>query len=166
MSDVADVAGVGRATLYRYFPNRQVLLAEVAEFAVVQVSERLQSARIDEVEVEEGVRRAVRAAVDVGDSFIVLARAQGQPGSRRLEGTIAGPIQRLFERGQSTSAIRGDVPSSWLTDLLVSHVVTALSAQPAFGHDDVIEMVTSLFLDGARAGAQMPSTRARASPQG
>src|ERR671939_391446 len=51
MNDVASAAGVARATVYRYFPNRQALLDELAELAVSSAGERLASARIDEIPV-------------------------------------------------------------------------------------------------------------------
>ena len=73
MNDVAAAAGVARATVYRYFPNREALLDELAQAAVSDVEARLASARIDEVAPEEGIARAVRALVDVGR----LLRAPG-----------------------------------------------------------------------------------------
>ena len=64
MNEVAEAAGVARATVYRYFPNREALLDELAQTAVRDVDMRLASARIDAVPPEEGVERAVRALVD------------------------------------------------------------------------------------------------------
>src|SRR3712207_3169207 len=74
MNDVAEAAGVARATVYRYFPTREALLDELAQRAVSDVEARLASARIDEVAPEEGIARVVRALVDVGPSFVLLAR--------------------------------------------------------------------------------------------
>src|SRR4026207_1337521 len=74
MNDVAEAAGVARATVYRYFPNREALLDELARAAGCAVDTRLESARIDEVSPEEGIARAVRALVDVGDAFVLLTR--------------------------------------------------------------------------------------------
>src|SRR5919197_2205650 len=74
MADVAAAAGVGRATVYRYFPNRQALLDELGQFALRGARERLLAASLDKVSVEEGVSRAVRALVGVGDYFVVLTR--------------------------------------------------------------------------------------------
>ena len=45
MADVATAAEVARATVYRYFPNRQALLDELAELAVKRAGERLTAAR-------------------------------------------------------------------------------------------------------------------------
>ena len=85
MNDVAEAAGVARATVYRYFPNREALLAELALVAVNDVAARLASARIDEVAPEEGVARAVRALVDVGDWFVLLARERRRSDPERFE---------------------------------------------------------------------------------
>ena len=72
MADVAAGAGVARATLYRYFASRSALLDELGRLAVARAGERLGSARVDEVAAHEGVSRAVRAMIEVGDLFVVL----------------------------------------------------------------------------------------------
>ena len=151
MNDVATAAGVARATVYRYFPSRQALLDELAQLAVGDASARLTSARIDDVAVAEGVTRAVRALVDVGDYFIVLARERVRPEPEQFEQMLAAPLRRLLERGQSTGEIRADIPSSWLTESLVALVVSVLPFAPSLGREDTIVAITSLFLDGARA---------------
>ncbi|MDQ4029004.1 MAG: TetR family transcriptional regulator, partial [Actinomycetota bacterium] len=151
MNDVAAAAGVARATVYRYFPSRQALLDRLAELAVTDAGTRLASARIEEVEPDEGVTRAVRALVDVGDYFIALARERIRPAPEEFEENIAGPLRRLFERAQASGEIRADVPSSWLTESLVALVVGVLSAAPALGREDSIAAITSMFLDGARS---------------
>lgn len=164
MNDVAAAAGVARATVYRYFPNRQALLDELAALAVRDAETRLASARIDEVVPEEALTRAIRALVDVGDYFIVLARERVRPDREEFERALAAPLRRVFERGQSTGAIRDDVPSSWLTEALVGLVVSALSSTPALGREDTIAAIASLFLDGARSSSVVEIGRAGLAP--
>ena len=106
MNDVAAAAGVARATVYRYFPNRQALLDELAEAAVADAETGLAAARIDEVDPAEGIARAVRALVDVGDAFVLLARERVRSDPGRYERSIIQPLRRLFERGQAAGDIR------------------------------------------------------------
>jgi TetR/AcrR family transcriptional regulator, mexCD-oprJ operon repressor len=150
MSDVAAAAGVARATLYRYFPNRQALLDELASLAMASAEERLAAARLEEVATHEGITRVVRTLVDVGDAFIVIVRERVQPDAEQFERSVGDALRQLVKRGQDSGDLRDDVPATWLTDALVSLVVSVLRSQPAAGAEDTIARVTTLFLDGAR----------------
>ena len=150
MNDVAEAAGVARATVYRYFPNREALLDELAHVAVDDVDARLASARIDEVAPEEGIARAVRALVNVGDSFVLLAREPLRSEAERFERKVTEPLRELFERGQASGDIRDDIASARLTDSLIGLIVGALTSTPQLGKEDMTATITGLFLDGAR----------------
>ena len=150
MNDVAAAAGVARATLYRYFPSRQALLDELARVAAAEAGARLASARVEELAAEEGVRRAVRALIETGDPFTVVARERVRPDPEQFEEHVLEPLRRLFEQAQGVGEIRDDIPSSWLTDALVGLVVSVLSSRPVLGREDTIAVVSALFLDGAR----------------
>ncbi len=156
MNDVAAAAGVARATVYRYFPNRQALLDEMARAAVSDADQRLASARIDEVPPEEGVARAVRALVDVGDSFVLLARERVRSDPERFERRVIQPLRQLFERGQTAGDIRRDIASARLTESLIGLIVGVLTSTPPLGKEDIIATITGLFLDGARARGPRP----------
>jgi AcrR family transcriptional regulator len=151
MSDVAAAAGVGRATVYRYFPSRDVLLGELADLALTTAGDRLVAAGLANVPVEEGLTRGVRVLLGVGDYFVVLARERVRPDAAQLEQRLLAPLRALIGRGQGTGVIRTDVPVSWLTDSLLSLVVTVLLARPQLGDEDAVAVITSLFLDGSRA---------------
>jgi AcrR family transcriptional regulator len=157
MSDVAAAAGVARATVYRYFPNRQALLDELTQAAVSDADSRLAAARIDEVAPEEGVARAVRALVDVGDAFVLLARERAASDPERFERSLAQPLRHLLQRGQTDGDIRGDIASARLTESLIALIAGVLTSRPPLGKEDMVATVTALFLDGARArGPRLP----------
>lgn len=154
MNDVAAAAGVARATVYRYFPNRQALLDELARVALSDADALLAAARIDEVEPEEGAARAVRALVEVGDAFVLLARERSD--REHFERSIARPLRDLFERGQQTGEVRADIGSAHLTESLIGMVVGVLTSTPSLGKEDMTATITDLFLDGARARGPRP----------
>jgi AcrR family transcriptional regulator len=150
MADVAAEAGMARATVYRYFPNREALLEALGQVAVQEAGDRLRAGRLDEVAVPEAFQRAVRALVAVGDPFVVVSRESARPDPAAFEKEIAAPLRRLIERAQSLDEVRGDLPASWLMESLIGIVVSGLRMRPALGVEDTVEGIASLFLDGAR----------------
>jgi AcrR family transcriptional regulator len=153
MSDVASAAGVARATLYRYFPNREALLEALGTAAVEEAGQGLAAARLDEVAIGEAFTRAVRAMVVVGDYFVVLVRERASLAPGEFDRRIGGVLGALIERGCSLGEIREDVPVGWLVEALIGVIVSVLGAGPTAGVEDKVDAITSLFLDGARRGS-------------
>jgi AcrR family transcriptional regulator len=89
LADVAEEAGVARATVYRYYPNRSRLVEELVRRATESIHERLLAARVDKVSAEEGITRTVRAFVDEGDAFVVLVSER-----RHSEGSEFDRVRR------------------------------------------------------------------------
>lgn len=150
MGDVALEAGVARATLYRYFPNRETLVHELVDLAMTDAGARLAAARIAEVPLEEAIPRVVRALVGVGDAFVVAVREQARGDHERFEEKIAQPLQQLCARAQKASELRDDIACEWLTEFLIGNVTSALVSAHPVGHDDMVALISSLFFDGAR----------------
>jgi TetR/AcrR family transcriptional regulator, mexCD-oprJ operon repressor len=157
MSDVAEASGVARATVYRYFPSRDALLDELVRSAFDDVQERLAAARIDAVAPEEGIARAVRALVDVGDPFVLVARRRLGSDPDGFDRRLTLPLRRLVERAQADGVVRDDVASARLTESLIGLIVGVLTSAPPLGKDDTTDTIIGLFLDGARArGPRLP----------
>lgn len=149
MSDVAAEAGVARATVYRYFGNRGSLEAAVAERGVTRARQALRAGRIEEVPVEEGVRRSVRALHDMGEAFAVMLRRRAHGGLPAFDAEVAGPLRRLLHAGQRSGDIRDDVPPAWLAESLMGLVGHAVVVPPGAGKEDTLASIAGLFLDGA-----------------
>jgi TetR/AcrR family transcriptional regulator, mexCD-oprJ operon repressor len=150
MGDVAAAAGMARATVYRYFPNREALFEALGRLAVQEAGERLHAGRLQDVPVPEAFERAVRALVAVGDYLVVISRDNARADPAEFEQQIASPLRTLIDRAQSLGEVRDDLPASWLMQSLIGIVVSGLQTRPSLGVEDTVAGITSLFLDGAR----------------
>jgi TetR/AcrR family transcriptional regulator, mexCD-oprJ operon repressor len=150
MADVAGAAGMARATVYRYFPNREALFEALGRLALEEAGERLEAGRLEEVAVPQAFERAVRALAAVGDSFVVVSRESARTDPAEFERRVAAPLRGLIERAQSLGEVRDDLPASWLMESLIGIIVSGVQSRPSLGVDDTVAGITSLFLDGAR----------------
>src|SRR5689334_4374069 len=99
LATVASEAGVSRATLYRYYPNREALLEALVVHALAQAGGRLADACLERAPVEEAIERIVRALVSVGDRYAVVASEQLKCDPAIPERQIGAPIRGVLERG-------------------------------------------------------------------
>src|SRR3989441_12396777 len=99
MADVAAAAGVSRATLYRYYPDREALLGALASRALADAAARLADAGLERAPVEEAIERIVRALTAVGDRYAVLVREQVEGDPDEIERLIASAMLAVFTRG-------------------------------------------------------------------
>ena len=150
MADVAAAAGMARATVYRYFPNREALFEALGRLAVEEAGERLEAGRLEEIPVPDAFERAVRALVAVGDYFVVVSRHSARLDPAEFERRLASPLRGLIERAQSQGEVRQDLPASWLMESFIGIVTSGLQTRPSLGVEDTVAGITSLFLDGAR----------------
>lgn len=150
MADIAAAAGVGRATLYRHFDNREDLLLELGRFAAQESLRVIDAARIDGVPAREGIPRLVRALLTVGREFWVVSRHRTQLWPEEEE--VGTRLRALAERGQREGLLRTDLPADHLATLLGSMVIGALSIAPLseLGVEDATDTIVKVFLDGAR----------------
>ena len=72
MADIAEAAGVARATLYRYFPTRERLLEALAATAFDDAITRLAQADLDTVPVPEAIARLVRLVAAAGSKYAAV----------------------------------------------------------------------------------------------
>jgi TetR/AcrR family transcriptional regulator, mexCD-oprJ operon repressor len=150
MAEIAAAAEITRGTLYRYFPTRESLIQALEAAANEEAGRRLAEANLDQVPVEEGLARATRALVTVGEDFIVLLRERRPP-----EPGFTAPLAALLERGREGGQVRTDVPlatlvESWLV-LVGASVRTGKAA--GMGLEDMSSTALRLFLTGARPAA-------------
>jgi TetR/AcrR family transcriptional repressor of mexCD-oprJ operon len=147
---VAQAAGVARGTVYRYFPTRQALLAAVVDRALLQAEHHLTRANLAGVPVADGLARAVRALVALGDDFLVLVRQRLLTGQDIPAFAL---VVALLERGRKQGDLRRDLPLSCQVEALYALVHACLRAGDlaAAGPEDVSATALRLFLEGSKS---------------
>ncbi|MEU1947325.1 TetR/AcrR family transcriptional regulator [Streptomyces sp. NPDC059474] len=158
MDDIAKAAGISRATLHRHFAGRDALIRALEELGIERSEAALDTARIEEGDAVEALRRLV-AALQPVSGFLAFLYSENQlfegeevnAGWARLDARITA----LFRRGQEQGNFRIDLTPVWLTEALCG-----LMASAAWGvYDgrlaakDVEYMVLELLLGGARRGS-------------
>jgi TetR/AcrR family transcriptional regulator, mexCD-oprJ operon repressor len=151
VADVAAAAGVGRATLYRYFPSRADLLDALARQAVAEAGRRLEAADLDAVDVAEALARIVRALVSVGHRYVVVVREHVSIDPDELERTLRRHVRAVMERGQRDGTLRRDLSVDWLVTSLAALITTGVqhAALRGVGDEQISADVVSHFLTGA-----------------
>jgi TetR/AcrR family transcriptional repressor of mexCD-oprJ operon len=146
---VAQATGVARGTIYRYFPTRQALLTAVVDQALLEADHHLTQANLAAVPIADGLARAVRALVALGDDFLVLVRQRLLTGG---DVPAFAPVVALLERGRQGGDLRSDLPLSCQVEALhaLVHACLRASELAATGPEDISATVLRLFLEGSK----------------
>jgi TetR/AcrR family transcriptional regulator, mexCD-oprJ operon repressor len=154
MAEIADAAGVSRATLYRYFPTRDTLLNALAEAASAELRERIADAELDTIPVPEAIARLTRGFVLTGSKYVALAHSGHKPpDAGQTQQDLAEPVYRLLRRGITDGTLRSDLAPEVLAQIFSSLLETAIriSGPGGTGAEKASAAIISVFLDGSRA---------------
>jgi TetR/AcrR family transcriptional repressor of mexCD-oprJ operon len=153
LADVAAAAGVSRATLYRYYPDREALLAALASTALAEAAARLADAGLERAPVEEAIERIVRAVIAVGDRYSVIVHELVKFDPAEAERLLGAPMRAVFARGIESGLFRQDLSADVLLELFGGALRAAvkLIERRQLGLEEASAATASVFLDGARA---------------
>jgi AcrR family transcriptional regulator len=151
MSDVAEAAGVGRATLYRYFASREDLLRALTKAGIEDAGTRIVDADLDHVPVPEALARLARALVVSGAKFIVIMDDPQHIDTDEVQRRVGDPLRTVLRRGMEDGTIRQDLPVEVLAQLWGGLLVSTIRSMRQFdiGVERASASMSSVFLRGA-----------------
>lgn len=159
MDDVAHHAGVGVGTVYRRFPNKDVLIEALFEERigeVVAVAERA----LEHEDPWEGFVSLLGGmlAMQADDLGLKRLLQVTEPGQERLASVrqrMAPLVSRVVERAQAAGELRPDFHA---TDVPVLNVMLGAAADFTRGADpDAWRRQLAMLLDGLRVRGDGPS---------
>jgi AcrR family transcriptional regulator len=151
MARVAQEAGIGRATLYKYFSDIDAVLAAWHERTVSQhllLIEEIAAAHPDKPLV--ALRRVLLAYGEMRrhghDSEGPSAQLHNLPHVGRAHGRFQDRLRSLLQAAARDGSVRSDVSSSELASFVFSAIQAAPAAQGARG----VERIVALILKAIR----------------
>ena len=129
MQELAQAAGISRATLFRRFPNRAALIAELCQAAALAYVQA-----VDEAAPEEGTptQALARVVETLGRLASVVGLLGLQPLDEHVEASLLAQttqteerLRHLVRRGQESGHFRVEVDPEWFLTMLMWLMVGA-----------------------------------------
>jgi AcrR family transcriptional regulator len=163
LDEIARRAGVGNATVYRNFPDRDALVREVVCSVMDRTSEAAEQALAESGDAFAALERFVHVSADERISALcpMLANSfdQNHPDLEAARERLELIVDELMDRAKAAGQMRTDVG---VGDVMVA--VAQLSRPPAgtacVSADRFLHRHLQLFVDGLRAPARstLPGT--------
>jgi AcrR family transcriptional regulator len=159
MDEIARVAGVGVGTVYRRFPDKELLIDALFEQRIEELVGLAEAAR-DHPDPFTGLVQffetflAVQAA-DRGLKEVVLGTGRGQRRVVQARTRIAPVVDALLERARAAGDLRPDVAGSDLG--LIQFMLGALIDYTHDVDPEAWRRLLAIVLDGLRARRDAPT---------
>lgn len=152
MSRIAQEAGIGRATLYRYFPDVAAILQARHDNLVLDHLRRLD-------ELRQGPGDAMARLEAVSQAYARLQLMRAQHGTPELATLVHKPehlrdadlrLLRLFEELLAETAATGKVRGDVAVRELAIYCLSALGAAGSLSSEEAVQRLVSLTLAALR----------------
>jgi AcrR family transcriptional regulator len=156
LDEVARRAGVGIATLYRRFPDRQALLKAVVLDALTKTGAAARRARLEEQDPFEALARYLREALGLRVSAViptvldVLDLTDADLAAARNESSRA--VEAIIDDAHADGALPKDVTFADIGMMLVRISRPLPGPMEADLKDELARRHLELFIRGLRAG--------------
>jgi len=116
LSEIAEHAGVGRATLHRHFASREALLIALAHQAIAEMDHAAEVACHDAPSHTDALKRCMEALVPLGDrhSFLAHIPLEEDPAITAAFERQAGETRDLVDAARQEGTFAATVPTAWI----------------------------------------------------
>ena len=118
LAEVAEEAGVGRATLHRYFKTREALMATLAKVALEELNAAVDAATENAESHTEGLRLALGAMVPLAERHWFLANepVEADPEIAAAFQKDRDLMRQEIDAARAEGAFPSDAPTQWIAE--------------------------------------------------
>ena len=151
MTDIAEDAGVGRATLYRHFSSRESLVRGVQDVGTAELLEALASADLDTLPADRAITRITGVFLRTGAKYAAVVNQDDEHKGNPPHDRAIAPVREVITRGIRNGELRADLPDGALFAMYDALLVRALILTIAgkLTPEQAADSVGSVFLKGA-----------------
>ncbi|MDN3355640.1 TetR/AcrR family transcriptional regulator [Actinomadura sp. DC4] len=156
LDEVARRAGVGNATLYRHFGDREDLIRQVATHVIEQAADEAESALAEEHDPFEALRRCLRSAASHGIGAVhpvVRGRFVKDETFFAVRERAVAAFEEIMRRARESGRLRADVTFDDVWGML-ARLTRPLPG--GTGSDTRAAHYLEILLDGLRAPVPAP----------
>lgn len=118
LKEVAEFAGVGRATLYRHFDTRDQLIQEIAQESLIMTDSVMVPIKQQQLSAEESIRAIFHAIMPMADRYHFLLSLWSIAGdNEEVMATYMrqlSELNELVEHARSEGFIREELSNEWI----------------------------------------------------
>lgn len=126
--DIATGADIGRATLYRHFPNREILIETLALSIMDDIDEIFTQIQDEHESATKILRCLITRLIQLGDQYYLHALASTFANNlkviKRYEEQYLG-LENLIDQVKAEGSIKSSFPSSWVARYIDSLIYTS-----------------------------------------
>lgn len=129
LGDVAERAGVGRATLHRYFPGRADLIKALALTAMAELDEAAATQTADAQGYGDGFRLAMHAIVPLANRqwFLAHEGVEADPDVAAAYQESRNQLHADVEAAKAEGFFAADIPTAWIVTVFENLIYAAWS---------------------------------------
>lgn len=152
LGEVARLAGLARATLYRHFNSREGLLAALHDDALTCAKEAITGAHVNEGTALEALHRVITGIVSFGGRFrpLLMEGAGRNPAFLKQREAAFLPVAAIIQRGQHSGEIRTDVSARWIVSALTALLAAAVRMDADLPERETVEIVFGTLASGVQ----------------
>jgi AcrR family transcriptional regulator len=121
LAEIAEYAGIGKATLHRYFASREALILALGYRALEMVTQAISASQPEHGSAREALQRIIEGLVPLGDKLYFLLREpllESHADFVAAESASQLPILALMQRGQANGEFKSDLSAEWILHYL------------------------------------------------